>query len=56
MWIIYIYIYRFNTCDILYVAMWPGGRRRQSGNPEVVGLSPAGGYPNPNTFKSFHPS
>ena len=43
MYVTHLYIYRFNTCDILYVAMWPGGLRRQSGNPEVVGISPDSG-------------
>ena len=29
--------------DQNYVAMWRSWLRRQSGNPEIVGLSPAGG-------------
>ena len=37
------YFFQDSTClKCLWVALWRSGLRRQSGNPQVVGLNPAG--------------
>ena len=34
---------KYITVQVITVAMWRSGLRGQSGNPEVLGLSPASG-------------